>query len=122
MRGRICLTLATLALFFGLTATEPAPSASAQATWVDVAMVNFAFEPGAIDVPAGLVTFNLQNAGTSRHDMVVDVNGVVMESETYAGGEGGLWEIMLDQPGTYAFWCSIGNHRERGMEGVLTVQ
>lgn len=54
--------------------------------------------------------------------MVIDVGGTLLESESYSANTSGVWEISLDQPGTYEFWCSIGNHREQGMVGTITIE
>jgi hypothetical protein len=54
--------------------------------------------------------------------MVIDFNGTMLESPTLGPNGAGPWNVTLDRPGTYEFWCSVGNHRERGMVGTLTVQ
>ena len=55
-------------------------------------------------------------------DLVIeDASGAeVAASEVIAPGQSGTVEVSL-QPGEYVFYCSIGNHREMGMEVAVTV-
>jgi uncharacterized cupredoxin-like copper-binding protein len=39
-----------------------------------------------------------------------------------ASGDVGLLRFMPLEPGEYEFYCTIGSHRQLGMEGLLTVQ
>jgi plastocyanin len=123
MRRRFCLTLVAVGLFVG-TAVMPdlGRPVSAQGTPVDVVLGRYVFEPAELVVPAGVVTFNLTNVDSRRHDMVIEMNGTFLESEIYGAGEGGVWETTLDQPGTYRFWCEVDDHADRGMVGTITVQ
>ena len=119
MGRRLSLAVAALGLAVAVGITDPA---TAQ-TPVEVVMVSeFAFAPTELTVPAGLTMFTLNNTDSRRHDMVIAYNETTLQSETLGGGEVGMWEVTLDQAGTYEFWCSVGNHRERGMTGWLTVQ
>jgi plastocyanin len=123
MRARATLTIAALGLAIAaLVVTETGQPVAAQSAPIEVGFGEFHFEPAELTVPVGQTIFNLTNLdGQRRHNMVIDVNGTVMESETLGASTAGVWEIMLDQPGTYDFWCSEGNHRERGMVGKITV-
>ena len=96
--------------------------ASAQATPVDMVLGEYVFDPAQLLVPAGLVTFNFTNVDSRRHNIVIDLNAAVVGSEEFAGGTSGTWEVTLDQPGTYQFWCDVDRHAERGMVGTITVQ
>jgi plastocyanin len=123
MRARVSLTVAALALAVGIGfAGGFGESAAAQALPVEIGLGEYVFIPAEVTVPAGLTTFNLTNTDSRRHNMVIGYNGLEMESETVDAGAAGVWEVTLDQPGTYEFWCNVGNHRERGMVGMLTVQ
>lgn len=123
MRARVSLTLAALALALGVAlGTVPSRSAAAQAAPVEVGFGRFVFDPAELVLPAGVSTFNFTNTDSRRHNMVIAYNGGELESAEIAAGATGTWEVTLDQPGTYEFWCNVADHRERGMVGVLTVQ
>jgi plastocyanin len=123
MRARVTLTIAALGLAIAaLVVTETGQPVAAQSAPIEVGLGEFHFEPAELTVPVGQTVFNITNLdGQRRHNMVIDVNGTVMESEMFQASAAGVWEVMLDQPGTYDFWCGVGNHRERGMAGKITV-
>ena len=119
MRGRLSLIVAALGLTVAVGIAGPARAQTA----VEVVMVSeFAFGPTELIVPAGPVSITLNNTDSRRHDMTIAYNETELGSGVLGGGEVLAWDVMLDQPGTYEFWCSVGNHRERGMTGWLTVQ
>jgi plastocyanin len=80
---------------------------------------DFEFEPAAIEVAAGEPIRIDLDVHNEPHDFVVD------EAHAHVGGEEG--ETVTGgftapgEPGEYAFYCSIGNHRQLGMEGTLVV-
>ena len=78
------------------------------------------WEPGELSAPAGSVTIKLVNDSDIPHAVEVEGNGVEEESETITGGE---TELSVDlEPGTYEFYCPVGDHKDQGMEGTLTVE
>jgi plastocyanin len=78
------------------------------------------WDPGELSAPAGSVTIKLVNESDVPHAVEVEGNGVEEESETITGGE---TELTADlEPGTYTFYCPVGQHRQNGMEGTLTVE
>jgi plastocyanin len=89
---------------------------------LDVSLVDFAIEPPDATVEAGSVTFAVTNDGTSPHNLEIEGNGVEEELPAdLSGGESG--ELTVDlQPGTYEWYCPVGNHAAMGMEGELTVE
>jgi plastocyanin len=89
---------------------------------VDVSLVDFAIEPPDPTVAAGTVTFAVSNDGATLHNLEIEGNGVEeeLEPDLQAGDSG---ELTVDlQPGTYEYYCPVGNHAEMGMEGELTVE
>ena len=81
---------------------------------------DISWEPGELSAPAGSVTVKLVNESDTPHAVEVEGNGVEEESETVTGGE---TELTVDlQAGEYTFYCPVGQHRENGMEGTLTVE
>ena len=89
---------------------------------VDVSLVDFAIDPPNPTVAAGTVTFAVSNDGSAPHNLEVEGNGVEEELPAdLSGGESG--ELTVDlQPGTYEWYCPVGNHAAMGMEGELTVE
>lgn len=88
-----------------------------------VVMQEFSFNPDRMVVSAGRDTFTLQNSGMFPHNVHIEGNGVAMDVKAdgpVAGGESFTGTVTL-APGTYDFWCPVGNHRERGMMGTLIV-
>lgn len=78
------------------------------------------WEPGELSAAAGSVTIKLVNDSSVPHAVEVEGNGVEEESETVTGAE---TELTVDlEPGEYTFYCPVGDHRQNGMEGTLTVE
>jgi plastocyanin len=87
---------------------------------------NPGFDPSTLSVPAGAlvhVTFSNTDPASAvvQHNWVVDgIAGV--SSDAIASGEQSSFDFTApSEPGEFAFYCSIGDHRDRGMEGTLTV-
>jgi plastocyanin len=81
---------------------------------------SISWEPGELSAAAGTVTIKLVNESSVPHAVEVEGNGVEEESETVTGGE---TELSVDlEPGEYTYYCPVGQHRQNGMEGTLTVQ
>ncbi len=81
-----------------------------------------AYEQDSLSAPAGAVTIEFENPASLGHDVVVeDADGnelarteVISESSATASGE--------FEAGDYTFYCSVGSHRDAGMEGTLSVE
>lgn len=78
-----------------------------------VTIVDFAFDPPDLEVAAGTsVTFTNEDGAThtaTAEDDAFDTGDL---------GQGDTGEVTLDEPGTYAYLCSIHNY----MTGTITVQ
>jgi plastocyanin len=86
--------------------------------------VNPAFDPATVSVAAGTlvhVTFTNEDVLPIQHNWVVaGINGA--SSDTVGSGEQSTFDFTAPPvAGTFVFYCSIGDHRDRGMEGSLTV-
>lgn len=108
----------------GGTTTEVAGSATVGAGGASILikLKDFSFDPNKVTVPAGKVTFKLQNYGRYTHDFRIHTpsGGVLVESGRVGAGFEHDLAVTLT-PGTYAIDCSISNHAKRGMTGTLTV-
>ena len=77
------------------------------------------FEPAELTAPAGEVTFTYSNPSQVPHAFdIEDVEGG--ETDTITQGEASV-TVRLEA-GDYTFYCPVGNHRQAGMEGTLTVE
>jgi plastocyanin len=79
-----------------------------------------AFDQTELTAAAGEVTIELTNDSGTPHNVEVEGNGVEEVSETITEGTTSL--TLTLEPGEYVFYCAVGNHREGGMEGTLTVE
>jgi uncharacterized cupredoxin-like copper-binding protein len=99
-----------------------ATGASGEAQTVDVSLTEFAIDPANPAVNAGTVTFNVSNGGEIVHNLEVEGNGVEeeLEQDLQPGDSG---ELTVDlEPGSYEWYCPIGDHAEQGMDGELVVE
>jgi uncharacterized cupredoxin-like copper-binding protein len=80
------------------------------------------FDKSSLTANAGEVTIALTNpsSATAPHAVEIEGQGVEEESDTIQPGESANVTAQLE-PGTYEFYCPVGNHKDAGMEGTLTV-
>jgi plastocyanin len=91
----------------------PAPAATAAVQPVaasTVTIVNFAFSPAAVTVPAG-TTLTWTNNDSAPHD----ISGGPLHSPTLSRGQ--TWSYTFSKAGTYGYICSI----HPNMTGSVTV-
>jgi plastocyanin len=103
------------------TATEEAAGGGGEAlTLTADPGGDISWEPGELSAAAGTVTIRLVNESDVPHAVEVEGNGVEEASETITGSE---TELTVDlEAGEYTFYCPVGQHRQNGMEGTLTVE
>lgn len=81
----------------------------------------FAFNSPTITVNAGQkVKLTLKNTGNMRHDWVVE--GQNIATDVISGGSETVLEFTAPAAGEYVTFCSVGDHRARGMVGKLIVK
>ena len=73
------------------------------------------------DVRTALATGDMGFLHSFTTGSTVDGPGVEDEGTETITGSSTEATLELDTPGTYTFYCSVGNHRAAGMEGTLTV-
>jgi plastocyanin len=99
--------------------TPVAASGGNAATQATVTMVDIAFQPKELTIPAKTdVTVSLPNTGVSLHNFSIDELGVDVD---VAPGDTGSATINAPA-GTYRFYCDVPGHAQAGMVGTLTVQ
>ena len=115
----------------GGNGTAAAREASAQrdqqeARTIRMDASDYRFDPERITVaPGQKVRLKLENLSDhDRHDIEIRTPEGRMSLDTplEAGETGTLTFTAPEQPGTYTFYCPIGDHRVRGMEGRLVVR
>ena len=90
---------------------------------VPVSETDFEIDPADPTVKAGTVTFEVSNDGATTHTLEVEgPNGEDELEPELAPGDKGTLEVDLSKPGTYEWYCPVGNHRDLGMEGEITVE
>jgi len=104
----------------GAATPEPAAAAGGVLTLTADAGGAIAWEPGELTAPAGSVSIELVNDSSVPHAVEVEGNGVEEESETVTGANTTLTVDL--EPGEYTYYCPVGDHRDQGMEGALTVE
>jgi uncharacterized cupredoxin-like copper-binding protein len=84
--------------------------------------MEYSLDPSTAQVDqAGTVTITVTNNGTIDHALEVEGQGVEEETDTIAPGESADLTVDLSKTGSYEIYCPIDGHREKGMEGTLTV-
>ncbi len=90
---------------------------------VDLKATDFKFTPSDPTAKAGEVTFSVTNDGQTVHSLEVEgPNGDEELASDLSAGQSGVLTVDLSKPGKYEFYCPVGNHKEQGMEGTITVQ
>jgi plastocyanin len=113
-------------------------------TTVEIELVDFAFNPSDVEVEAGVVTFQVTNSGSERHELAflpgggevpMTEDGAPDEEALLAAGAFELEAFGPGQtctatydlaPGEYTMFCIVETeegttHFDEGMQGTLTV-
>lgn len=100
-------------------AEEAAPSGGGVV--VDVALGEFTIEPSAIAVEPGSYTFHVVNDGGTVHALEIEGPDGEVETGDLGPGESADLAVDLSDDGEFEMYCPVGDHRDRGMEGTITV-
>ena len=80
----------------------------------------FSFSPNEIKVKKGeTVKITLKNAD-GIHDWKLDEFSA--GTKTLQAGQEETIQFVADKTGVFEYYCSVGNHRQLGMIGTLTVE
>jgi uncharacterized cupredoxin-like copper-binding protein len=144
MKGRSIAVIVAIGLVALVGCSSNDTSSEAQGEGggdVAVTLNDYAIHPEPTTVSAGDVTFHVENAGATKHEMVVirtDIDPDTIKVEDHeideeATGMTPLGEVEDVQPGTstdlaltletgrYIFVCNLPKHFERGMVTTFTV-
>lgn len=80
---------------------------------------SYLFDPATITVNKGdKVKITFKNSG-GMHDWKIDELGIA--TKKIKTGEEEILEFTADKAGTFEYYCSVGEHRAKGMKGTLVV-
>lgn len=82
----------------------------------------FEFTPAQVTVERGEHEFQIVNRGEVEHALEIHTPGGEVETDRVAPGESATVTADLSEAGTYEMYCPVGDHRQRGMEGSVTVE
>jgi uncharacterized cupredoxin-like copper-binding protein len=100
--------------------TGAGTTAPTGATEIAVTETEFSIALPSTTLTPGTYKFVLKNDGNAPHDFAIRGPGVDAKSTLLAGGQQGELTATLG-PGSYEVWCTVGNHRQRGMQTTITV-
>jgi len=90
---------------------------------IEVEETEYELDPASPAVQsAGLVKFEVTNAGEIDHALEVEGPDGEVETEEIAPGDTATIEADLNKPGSYRWYCPIADHEERGMDGQIVVE
>lgn len=101
-------------------ATESANSEEGSVKEFVIENKGMTFVPNKITVNKGdTVRITFKNTG-GFHDWVIDEFNA--KTKQLAAGQEEAIEFVADKAGDFEYYCSVGNHRQMGMKGTLTVK
>jgi uncharacterized cupredoxin-like copper-binding protein len=104
-------------------ASATTTAAAGSGSNVDLSATEFKFTPSDPKVKSGQVTFDVSNDGQTVHSLEVEgPNGDEELQSDLSPGQKGVLSVDLSKPGKYEFYCPVGNHKQLGMKGEITVQ
>ena len=114
------VALAALATIVGL----PSAGASSQVSFVQVVQKEFTLTLSRPSVQRGTVSVELVNFGMDAHDLIVLKKAPGAKPVTFKrlDPKGRADRTLKLTAGRYQLWCSIADHRSRGMRATLVVR
>jgi plastocyanin len=114
--------LAFAAILSAIGVSAGAASATVNPARVQVSAKEFFYALSRHTVVAGPAIVELVNFGEDPHDLRMERMGGGRLWKTPLVFPGAYYDLNATLvPGRYRLWCSIANHRQLGMQAVLTV-
>lgn len=88
---------------------------------VEIALSDFAIQPGSLSLDPGKYTFRVVNDGGTVHALEVEGPGGEVETADLQPGDSADLDVDLSEAGDYELYCPVDGHRDRGMEAMLAV-
>lgn len=112
---------ATASTTTGSGSSSSAGGSASRSQSLTATEADFSIDLDQDTLAAGTYEVTVVNQGSATHDLVVERDGAdVAQSDTIRPGDTSGFTVTLE-PGTYVFYCSIGNHRAMGMQTEVTV-
>lgn len=93
---------------------------------VQIGAHDYRFDPVELTAsPGQAMRVELANRGERPHSIEFHLEGdkeAELPSEVQAGQSGSMTLTAPGKAGTYIYYCPVGDHRSRGMEGRLIVR
>ena len=117
------MKLAVLTGLLGLSLIGATGKTAAAPARVQVVAREYSFALSRVRVHAGTTVIELANFGQDPHDLRVQRIGArhIAGLGVVSPGRRGDLTVKL-APGRYSFWCSVADHRARGMRATLIVR
>ncbi|MGZ4183414.1 MAG: cupredoxin domain-containing protein [Solirubrobacteraceae bacterium] len=101
---------------------NPAAASPGGAAVVRLRESEFTITPANPRVTAHVVQFEVTNNGSITHSFAVRTPFGVLKSDPIAPGQKGGLTVDLIKPGIYTFYCPLGHHRLKGMQGSVVIE
>ncbi len=90
---------------------------------IQISENEFSLEPSNVTLPEiGTYEFEVTNNGQITHALEIEEeDGAEVETGEIAPGETKTIQFAFSAGGSYEMYCPIGNHRDEGMDGMITV-
>lgn len=121
--ARSHLAGATLALLSGCAvSTHASPAETGSPVHVlRVGLVEWAVQVQARPLAAGLATFLVTNAGTTRHDLRVAGPTGAVQTPLLPPGQSAVLHMRVTAGERLTLWCTVPGHRAQGMYTKIMV-
>lgn len=74
-----------------------------------------------VSIHINITFINVDIITNANHNFTTIIDGVFYESPLIAPEETGYVEFWINTTGEFPYWCSVGLHRQLGMEGTFIV-
>jgi plastocyanin len=124
VKRRAVAVVAALAALIATVVGLPSAGAGSQVSFVQVVQKEFTLTLSRPAVQRGVVSVELVNFGMDAHDLIVlkKMPGAKPIAFKRLDPKGRTNKTLKLTAGRYSLWCSIANHRSRGMRATLVVR
>ena len=87
---------------------------------VQIRITDTELDPSRVEVSAGTIRFRIDNDSAHTHQLAVETQNGVEESNEVPAGDSGSLTVELDE-GEHAMYDPLEDYRDRGVTGVIVV-
>jgi uncharacterized cupredoxin-like copper-binding protein len=123
-RSLVLTTVVLLAAGCGGGSKKSSLSSAGGATGSTITIVEkeFSLSPPTVSIAKpGTYTIKGVNKGSMSHAIAIEGQGLDRDGPTVGPGETSTITLSITKPGDYEIYCPVGNHKQQGMEGTLTL-